>query len=123
MTGIVGRLVTLSDLIKPVSNYIEDNVRFLTAAKDVYKHGNVGQLEKALRHWTGIEGISWNLYFKMWYMLKNPGVAQLQMCAYVHACVYEHVPHMYVYIYTCVYICMCILVLSAKDSEAMISKP
>ena len=42
MTGMVGRLVTLRDLIKPVSNYIEDNVRFLTAAKDVYKHGNVG---------------------------------------------------------------------------------
>lgn len=33
MTGMAGRRVTLTDFIKPVSNYIEENVGFLTVAE------------------------------------------------------------------------------------------
>lgn len=65
MAGMVGRLVTLSNLIKPVRNYIEDNDRFLTVAEGIYKHSKVGQLEKTLRYWIEIGHIALNLGFKM----------------------------------------------------------
>lgn len=65
MAGMAGRLVTLSNLIKPVRNCIEDNDRFLTVAEGIYKHRKVGQLEKTLRHWIEIGHIGLSLHFKM----------------------------------------------------------
>lgn len=54
MTSMVGRLVTLSDLIKPVSKYIEDNVGFPILAEDMYKHGRGGTAGKSP------ETLDWN---------------------------------------------------------------
>lgn len=65
MAGMVGKLVTLSNLIKPVSKYIEDNDRFLTVAEGIYEHRKMGWLEKVLRCWIEIGDIGLNLCFKM----------------------------------------------------------
>lgn len=63
MDGMVGRRVTLSDLVKPDSKYTEDNDRFFTVTEDIYRE--VGQLGKALRYWIKIGDTGLNLCFKM----------------------------------------------------------
>lgn len=63
MVGMVGRLVTLSDLVKPVSKYTEDNDKFFTVIEGIYRE--VGQLVKALTYWIEIGDTGLNLCFKM----------------------------------------------------------
>lgn len=65
MAGMVRKLVTLSNLFKTVSKYIEDKDKCLSIAEGICKHRKMGWLEKVLRYGVRIGNIGLNLCFKM----------------------------------------------------------